>query len=135
MTPLAKIVYTEAKRSVWVVEALKNTMASRGSNLVAGEASESDEEYEINQSYFMKNTMVAKEETPSQRRGIVVEGEASESDEDEGNQVEAGQPSTDSGSVVVGDTTAGDEGDKQVKGVKGSPEQQSKRKVKFHYDS
>jgi hypothetical protein len=100
-------------------------MAARGGNFVAGEASESDEEYEINQSYFMKNTMVVKPGTTAPRQGIVVEGEASESDESDGeNMPNEGEESEQGESLVSQET-----------GKEDISDQQTKRKVKFHYDS
>lgn len=99
-------------------------MAAQEGNLVQGEASESDEEYEINQSYFMKNTMVVNEETTPQRRGIVVEGEASESDEEEGSE-----------DVVPNIMETRTESPQQQDIGKTTTEEQTKRKVKFHYDS
>ncbi|CAB3996897.1 Hypothetical predicted protein [Paramuricea clavata] len=103
-------------------------MAARGGNFVTGEASESDEEYEIDQSYFMKNTMVVKQDTTAPRQGILVEGEASESDESESENIpndgaenKLAQSSMTSVSPESGKADTSDE--------------QTKRRVKFHYDS
>ena len=105
---------------------IKINMAARKGNLVAGEASESDEEYEINQSsYFMKNTMVANEETTQRASGIVVEGEASESDEEETEDGEEKMPHK-MESIL---TEAKEAGSKEM------TDEQTRRKVKFHYDS
>ena len=100
-------------------------MAARGGNFVQGEASESDEEYEIDQSYFMKNTMVAKQDTRAIRQSIVVEGEASESDESEGESM----PNDDAMNEAE-ESLVSQEIDKE-----GVSNEQTKRKVKFHYDS
>ena len=100
-------------------------MAARGGNFVQGEASESDEEYEIDQSYFMKNTMVAKQDTQAIRQSIVVEGEASESDESEGesmpNEGAMNEPEEGLEAQEIGKADVSDE--------------QTKRRIKFHYDS
>lgn len=97
-------------------------MAAHEGNLVKGEASESDEEYEINQSYFMKNTMVVNEKMTSPRTGIVVEGEASESDEEEEEHEDVPKMTE---SIV----------ESPQDGSKTTTDEQTKRKVKFHYDS
>jgi hypothetical protein len=103
-------------------------MAARGGNFAAGEASESDEEYEIDQSYFMKNTMVVKQDTTAPRQGIVVEGEATESDESENenipNDEAENEPAQSSMTSVSPESGKADTSDEQTK-----------RKVKFHYDS
>jgi hypothetical protein len=100
-------------------------MAAASSNLVQGEASESDEEYEIDQSYFMKNTMVVKQDTTAPRQGIVVAGEASESDESEGENVPNEEAGSDFGQSLMSPESV----------KEGVSDEQMKRKVKFHYDS
>ena len=100
-------------------------MAARVENFVQGEASESDEEYEIDQSYFMKNTMVAKPDSTPPRQGIVVQGEASESDESETEVAENIGPGAESR-----DTSTS-----QESRTASIPDEHTKRKVKFHYDS
>ena len=100
-------------------------MAARGGNFVQGEASESEEEYEIDQSYFMKNTMVVKQDATAPRQGIVVAGEASESDESEGENVQNEGAESNLGQTFMSPESV----------TAGVSEEQTKRKVKFHYDS
>ncbi|XP_028411057.1 uncharacterized protein LOC114533666 [Dendronephthya gigantea] len=105
-------------------------MAARRENFVQGEASESDEEYEIDQSYFMKNTMVAKPDSPASRQGIVVQGEASESDESETENT-ANVPDPNDRSAIDSQNIL----TSQESGTASIPDDHTKRKVKFHYDS
>lgn len=100
-------------------------MAARGNNFVAGEAPESDEEYEIDQSYFMKNTMVAKNDDAGTQRGIVVQGEASESDESEAEVTQN----------ELSDSELGKKSSSLETGKSGPADEETKRKLKFHYDS
>ena len=106
-------------------------MAARRSNFVLGEASESEEEYEIDQSYFMKNTMVVKQDNTTPKQSIVVEGEASESDEepDESmpNDEVIGAESELRQDLIVQENVQ--------RGKANLSDEQTKRKVKFHYDS
>ena len=97
-------------------------MAEQGGNFVQGEASESDEEYEIDQSFFTKNAMVTKKEVRSPRQSVVVEGEASESDEsDDGNVQNDGKDILDERfGNIQSETTS---------------REHTKRKLKFLYDS